>query len=247
MKKYLAANLESLVYSINKTVENDKKEEVHEFLRAYCNLFTNNVYNSKDYTFTNLKRLRNDESIVVIPGNKDSCVIVMDKSDYVEKLNGMIDDGIAQGVYQESNGTTLIDLKHSQDFLRFSKYEHYTEMWPTSNAPAKLYGTAKTHKFHDITKITMEDLKFRPILAQTGTCTYNVAQVISNYPKPLYLSNDYIINNTQGFSGMIQNQPPITIDDEYISHDVESLFTNVPIQEAIDYILEEIYDNKRSR
>ena len=46
--------------------------------------------------------------------------------------------------------------------------------------------------------VTNENLKFRPILAQTGTYTYKAAQVISDYLKPLYINNDYIIiNNTQ--------------------------------------------------
>ena len=35
-----------------------------------------------------------------------------------------------------------------------------------------LYGTAKTHKFDDVNDITVESLKFRPIIAQTGTYIY---------------------------------------------------------------------------
>ena len=114
-------------------------------------------------------------------------------------------------------------------------------MWPTSNAPAKLYGTAKTHKFNDISEITVDNLKFRPIIAQTGTYTYNAAKIISKYLKPLYNSNEYIINSTLDFPDMIQNQPPLTEDEEYVSYDVESLFTNVPINDTIDYITDQIY------
>ena len=33
--------------------------------------------------------------------------------------------------------------------------------------------------------------------------------------------------------------------EEYVSYDVESLFTNVPVIETIDYILDEIYEKKR--
>ena len=73
------------------------------------------------------------------------------------------------------------------------------------NAPAKLYGTAKTHKFNDISEITVDNLKFRPIIAQTGTYTYNAAKIISKYLKPLYNSNEYIINSTLDFPDMIQN------------------------------------------
>ena len=52
-------------------------------------------------------------------------------------------------------------------------------MYPHSNQPAKLYGTAKTHKFKDIKEITKEQIKFRPIIDQPDTYTYGAAHVIS--------------------------------------------------------------------
>ena len=40
---------------------------------------------------------------------------------------------------------------------------------------------------------------------------------------------------------LLKQQDPLLPDKEYVSYDVESLFTNVPAYEAIDYILQEIY------
>ena len=34
-------------------------------------------------------------------------------------------------------------------------------------------------------------------------------------------------------------------DKEDVSHDVESLFTNIPIKETIDFICDEIYNRKK--
>ncbi|XP_066914430.1 uncharacterized protein [Clytia hemisphaerica] len=50
-----------------------------------------------------------------------------------------------------------------------------------------------------------------------------------------------MINNTQKFPTILKNQPPLQHDEEYVSYDVENLFTNVPVRETIDYILDEIY------
>jgi len=36
------------------------------------------------------------------------------------------------------------------------------------------------------------DLKFRPIIAQVGTCTYKAAQVIAKYLQPLLSDNEYV-------------------------------------------------------
>ena len=37
-------------------------------------------------------------------------------------------------------------------------------MRPTSSQPARLFATAKTHKFTDIKQININDLKLRPII-----------------------------------------------------------------------------------
>ena len=69
-------------------------------------------------------------------------------------------------------------------YRNFYTYEHYKSMYLHSNQPAKLYRTAKTHKFNNIQEIQKENLKFRPIIDQTGIYSYNAAQVISQYLKP---------------------------------------------------------------
>ena len=61
----------------------------------------------------------------------------------------------------------------------------------------------------------------------------------------MFTTNDYIIKNTQDFPELLKNAPSLAEDEEYVSYDVESLFTNVPIVETIDYILEQIYDHKK--
>ena len=74
----------------------------------------------------------------------------------------------------------------------------YKDMRPVSNQPGRLYATAKIHKFSSLDEITIEKLKFRPIISQVGTYTYNAAKVIADYLKPL-CQNEYKINDTQSF------------------------------------------------
>ena len=87
-------------------------------------------------------------------------------------------------------------------------------MLPKSNQPGQLYGTAKTHKFNSIEDITLENLKFCPIIAQSGTYTYNTAQIIADYLKPLCSGNDYILRNTQEFPKLLQQQDPLLSNEE---------------------------------
>ena len=82
------------------------------------------------------------------------------------------------------------------------------------------------------------NLKFRPIIDQTGTFTYDVTNVILDYLRPLR-KNEYSINETQKFWSILSSIPPFQDDKEDVSYDVELLFTIVPIEETINYITEQ--------
>ena len=49
-------------------------------------------------------------------------------------------------------------------------------MYPTSNQPDQLYGTAKTHKHEYINEMKVQSLNFEPIIAQTEAFSFNTAQ-----------------------------------------------------------------------
>ena len=126
------------------------------------------------------------------------------------------------GTYVECEDATLHDLKLLQDFLRqnFKSYENYDKIRPVANQPAKLFATAKAHKFNNIKDINVDKLKFRPVIDQTETFTYNCSKVIAEYLKPL-CQNEYSIKDTQCFSEMLRDLTPLNNDEEYVSYNVE--------------------------
>ena len=114
-------------------------------------------------------------------------------------------------------------------------------MRPSSNQPARFFATAKTHKFDNFKDINIENLKLRPIIDQTGTATYHASKVVANYVRPL-TSNKFVIKDCLLFPDILKSTV-LENDEEIVSYDVESLFTNIPIKETIDYICDEIYRN----
>ena len=74
---------------------------------------------------------------------------------------------------------------------------------------------------------------------------YKILQIISEYLKPLYQNNDFIIKNTHDFAQLIREQLPLEENEEYVSYDVELLFMNVSIHDTEKYILEEIYTHNK--
>ena len=85
----------------------------------------------------------------------------------------MIDKGIMKDIYVGTTDNTLKELLRYQDLLyrNFRNFERYKDMQTDSNQPESLYGTAKTHKFETLEDIIVANLKFQPIIDQTGTFT----------------------------------------------------------------------------
>ena len=76
------------------------------------------------------------------------------------------------------------------------------------------------------------------VTIKAGTCYYKTGKVIAQYLKPL-TKNKFVINNTQDFPSKL-NRVELPEDEEDVSHDVKSRFTNIPINETIDFICDEI-------
>ena len=84
-------------------------------------------------------------------------------------------------------------------------------------------------------------MKLRPIIDQTGTATYNASKVVANYLRPL-TNNKFVIKDCLLFQDILKSTV-LENDEEIVSYAVESLFTNIPIKETIDYICDAIYRN----
>ena len=91
IKKNLAANVESLADKVTENLKNCKRKDFHQLLRAYVDIFTKNIYATRDNTYKNLKRITNDPNIAVASGDKESCVVIMNRSDCFIKIQRMID------------------------------------------------------------------------------------------------------------------------------------------------------------
>ena len=100
----------------------------------------------------------------------------------------------------------------------------------SSTGPGIMYGSPKIHK---------PGTPLRPILAAYNTATYNLAKFLAQLLEP-YTTNLYTTNNSYQFQKRIINlqHPPGSV---LASFDVTSLFTNIPINEAIEIICNTIF------
>ena len=103
---------------------------------------------------------------------------------------------------------------------------------PSGSRLAHLYGLSKTLK---------EQLAMRPILSATDTYNYPLANWLDEKLKPLSL-NQYTVTDISDFTNEI-HELKINKGEILVSYDVSSLFTNVPLDETIEILVNRALTN----
>ena len=73
--------------------------------------------NDKDHKCNNLKGLIKNKNLRVLSGDKYSSVIIMNKQEYIQKLEDMLNEGLKTLIYELSTDTTKQDLEILQSIL----------------------------------------------------------------------------------------------------------------------------------
>ena len=80
-------------------------DEINQFKEWFVK---KNVYSTTDYTYIHLKHIK-DPNLVVVSGDKERYVVILNKSDYWNKKQQTINDGIHDGIYKVTVDNTLVD------------------------------------------------------------------------------------------------------------------------------------------
>ena len=99
-----------------------------------------------------------------------------------------------------------------------------------------MYGLPKIHK-----PLVNGLPKYRPINSQIGSATYKIAKFLLDYVQP-HTTNQYTIKDTFHFVSILDGKNHRLV---MASLDVESLFTNIPLDETIDIVTKKVFQNKR--
>ena len=81
IKRDLGVEFESLASSVDTFVPSESKEEFHQFLRNTTYKLSNNAYRTRDTTYYKTKFVRDNKDIVILSGDKDSSIVIMNKKD----------------------------------------------------------------------------------------------------------------------------------------------------------------------
>ena len=218
------------------------------------------AYNRKDHRFENLTPneyeaflgLASNENLIIQKADKGNTVVIVDKLSYVQKMEDLLSDttkfskvnfNLKHKVNRELRHILSMEdaIKHCLDDLRQGDYlseEDYKMMKPTGSRPGVMYGLCKIHK----DKTNGRELPpFRPILSAISTCTYSLAKFFVPVLKE-YTINTYTIKDSFTFADEVVEQ---NAGLYMVSFDVESLFTNIPLDETINICVDRLYTRKK--
>ena len=204
--------------------------------KVFSPIFTKNDVNI-------LKNLSKDNSITICRPDKGRGVVILNKSDYSNKMYDILND---KTKFQEIQNTDpLLYTLRAEDKINnkiriFKKLKIIDDdlsstLTVSGTSPGILYGLPKIHK----TGVPM-----RPILAAYNTPSYNLSKFIVSKLNHL-TTNEFTIKNSYEFAELLTN----TSNKDYImcSFDIKSLFTNIPLDETINIILNELTPNLDSK
>ena len=189
-----------------------------------------------------LLELSKDKSIVVTKPDKGRRVVLLNRTDYVEKMYEILNNKDNFVPVQEDLYPTL--LKHQDrnnrlaDFLKKEKIvEEATckELKCSGAQPGIMYGLPKIHK---------DGTPLRPILSSVGTFNYAMSKWLVSKLSVL-TCNDYTIGDSFSFAREIKDFK----NNGYVmaSFDIQSLFTNIPLVETRNIILNKLFPTPNSQ
>ena len=123
--------------------------------------------------------LKKDNSIIILPAHKGRAAVIMNTTEYREKITDMVGD---TNTYTKLSKDAMHKYKNRMiNTLRKWKRNGsisdklYWKLYPKSEEPQKLYWTPKLHK---------NNTPFRPIVSRCGSITYNAAKYLASILSP---------------------------------------------------------------
>ena len=177
------------------------------------------------------KKYLKENNLLAVPFDKGIGIALMGRDTYYNKMNKIINlpqfekmeknrkNGKHPVMKEEERVVTI--LKNLRNEGKINE-EIYEEIRPKGSQPARLYGLAKVHK---------KDTPVRPVLSMPGSTYHKVALKVAEWLSKVPECN--INTSTKEISKKIKT---ITVksDEKIVSFDVSSLYTNVPVMEAIE-------------
>ena len=175
-----------------------------------------------------LNQLKKEKSIKICKADKGSKVVIMNIDDYNVKMKSLLDDSSVYKVVEKNplnkmqtefnKGLKIIAEKYNIDHLK-----NFTSRLPSL---PYIYGLPKIHK---------NNTPLRPIVSNVNCPTYKLSKWLTKELSPLLgsFSKSHLKHNIDLLERLKNIVPG---DQKFISFDVSSLYTNVPLKPTLQFL-----------
>ena len=222
-------------HKLNKDITELCRELKQEIYMLYKQ--KNKFQNLTKYEKIALKQLKQNKELIIKKADKNSGIVIMNRCTYEEKIYQMLRD---EKVYKSLSEDDSLIVKSKVDSL-LKKLLHdncLTEKQYLNLTNYKI----KTPIFYGIPKIHKLGNPLRPIVSQINGPCYRMNQLIHEILLVAESEIPYLFKDTTAFLQVIEDHKNVTNDTFLVTMDVVSLYTNIPQDEAIEFICEH-YEN----
>ena len=185
-----------------------------------------------------LKSLKEDEEIMILPADKGKCLVVMDRKDYLSKMEEKLkDETTYRPIEKDPTNEIKKALTDQLDKIKEEKQidqRTYYKLYPTKERIPRMYGQPKVHK---------QNYPLREIVDSTGSVAKEVDKYISKILQKYVGKTPYYVKNSAHFAEKIKDLR-VEEDEVLVSYDVTALYPSVPQDEAIDIIYQKLSQDK---
>ena len=236
-------NFEKLACLIKRNLKSDTVTDALQGIKSIANDTFRDFFQHK-FSFPKLpiklyealKNLKADKSIFITRPDKGRGTVILDRAEYIEKVESILKDKTKFKEILEDPFKLITKLEDRlarllRTLLKLNTIskDTFNRLFSSGASPGVLYGLPKIHKIGN---------PIRPVLSTLHTFNYNLAKFFVPILEPL-TTNEYTLKNSLEF---IKEINQINLKNKIMaSFDIQSLFTNIPLDETIKIIDDELF------
>ena len=179
-----------------------------------------------------ISNLKKDNDLHITKADKSKVIVILNKVDYLEKMQHLLEDNSTYTLLK-NNPTELVNSSYNKKIKLILKDHNDLIKKFTSTSPPLpyMYGLIKTHKPGN---------PIRPIISSIGSAAYKLSKWLVTILSPLVgtISTAHVNNNSDLINKLNNAQPNYSF--KLISYDIVSLFTNIPIDDLLEFLTDEL-------
>ncbi|CAH8588824.1 unnamed protein product [Dicrocoelium dendriticum] len=191
--------------------------------------------------YTAIKELKQMGHLMFLQPDKGSGIVIMDRSDYVAKMESILRDRRKFQLDKTPENNILVEKQVARklQILLLHGYindSQYRRLKPTGTQTPRMRGAPKLHKAGN---------PLRPIMCMNNSPYHNVARWLAKMLEPVRkLLTTYCLKDS---FELVETLEHVSLGAEHMySIDVDSLFTNVPLRETVENLCDFIASQNMS-